>query len=146
MKLGSVLDVQLVDAQGKPLAMSNVSIDVVLYCSGNERYRFDIGTTDTQGHISTSYEALDQTRMKNQAFALMDYNTKLEECDDTVGLAVPTLDQLHERLAAARKWFPKSESMHLDRVKSSKNGSIAVSGVKKITTNGSGMAVQLPVQ
>lgn len=146
MKSGSVLDVQLVDVQGLPLAMPNVSIDVVLYCSGNERYRFDAGATDAQGRISTSYDMLERTRKQNQAFAVMDYNTKLEGCDDTVELAVPTLDQLRERLAAVRKWFLENEPKLSDRVKNSKNGSVAASGVKKVVTNGSRMTVQLSVK
>lgn len=146
MKLGSMLDVQLVDAQGKPVAMPNVSIDVVLYRGGKERYRFDVGATDAQGRISTSYDALERTRKENQAFALMDYNTKLEDCDDTIELTVPTLDQLGERLAAVRKWFPEKEPMLSERIKNSKNGSVATSGVKKIITNGSRTTVLLPVQ
>lgn len=146
MKFGSVLDVQLVDVQGKPLAMPNVSIDVVLYINGRERYRFDAGDTDVQGRISTSYDTLERARKKNQEFALMDYNTKLEDCDDTVGLAFPTLGELRDRLVAARKWFPETEPKLSERVKNSKNGNVAASVIKRVVTNGSKMAVQLPVQ
>ena len=146
MKSGSVLDIQLVDMHGNPLAMPDISVDVVLYSGGQERYRFDAGATDAQGCISTSHDMLERTRKENQAFALMDYNTKLEDCEDTIGLAVPTLDQLRERLAAVRKWFPENEPKLSERVKDSKNGNVAASGIKKVVTNGSRMTVQLPVK
>lgn len=146
MKSGTVLDVQLVDAQGKPLTMPDVSIDVVFYSGGKERYRFDAGATDAQGRISTSYDTLERARKENQAFALMDYNTKLEDCDDQLELTVPTLDQLRERLAAVRKWFPENEPKLLAKINNSRNGSVAAASIKKVITSGIRVAVQLPVQ
>jgi hypothetical protein len=146
MKTGSTFEVELVDTDGKALPVANVSVDVVLYTGGLERYRFDAGTTDSRGHLSTSFDALELKRQHNRQFAVMDFNTALTECDDTIGLAVPTFEQLGERLEAVQRWFPEYVPALEARVKSSGNRTFGSPDVKKVAANGRRIAVQLPVE
>ena len=146
MKTGSTFDVELVDTDGHPLPLANLSVDIVVYAGGRPRYRFEAGTTDRQGHLSTSYEALELQRQHNQQFAVADYNTTLNECDDTIGLAVPSFEELGDRLAATQRWFPEYAPALEARVKKSGNREFASPDVKKVAANGHRIAVQLPVE
>ncbi len=75
MKSGAVLEIQLSDSEDRPIPVADVSIDVVFLCGGRERYRFDGGMTDQEGHLRASYDLFESTRRENQKVALMDYNT-----------------------------------------------------------------------
>jgi hypothetical protein len=147
VKAGSTFDVEVVDSDGHPIPLANLSVDVVLYSGGRPRYRFEAGTTDRRGHLHTSYEALELQRQHNQQqFAQLDYDTSLTECDDTIGLAVPTFDELGERLARVQEWFPEYASALEARVKKSGNREFGSADVKKVAANGSRIAVQLAVE
>jgi hypothetical protein len=145
VKAGSTFDVELVDTDGHPLPLANLSVDVVVYSGGNPRYRFEAGTTDRRGHLHTSYEALELQRQHNQQFA-QDYETSLTECDDTIGLAIPSFEELGERLERVQEYFPEYAPALEARVKKSGNREFGSDEVKKVAANGRRIAVQLPVE
>jgi hypothetical protein len=147
VKAGSTFDVEIVDADGHPLPLANLSVDVVLYAGGKPRYRFEAGITDRRGHLHTSYEALELQRQHNQQqFTQLDYDTSLTECDDTIGLAVPTFAELGERLAQVQEWFPEYGPALEARVKKSGNREFGSAEIKKVAANGRRIAVQLQVE
>jgi len=126
MNPGNVLEIQLKASDHEPQLISNVSIDVVFFCGGRERYRFDAGTTDAEGCITGSYDLFEAIRKENQSVALMDYNTKLEDCDSVVVVRAPTLEELGQRLDALKKWFPDRVSAMSEKIRRSNNGKVDV--------------------
>lgn len=145
VKAGSTFDVELVDTDGHPLPLPNLSVDVLIYVGGNPRYRFEAGTTDRYGHLHTSFEALELQRQHNQQFT-SDFNTRLTECDDTIGLAIPSFAELGERLERTQECFPEYAPVLEARVKRSGNREFGSDDVKKVAANGRRIAVQLPVE
>jgi hypothetical protein len=59
---------------------------------GNYRYAFKAGLTDEAGHLTAFYSDLDQRRRESAAENLMDYNTRLDGCDSTIKIVVPSQD------------------------------------------------------
>ncbi|MBS0457274.1 MAG: hypothetical protein JSS44_08105 [Proteobacteria bacterium] len=104
------IQIQLADAALRPLCVANVSIDAVLYLKGKMRYRFDAGRTNAQGCLAVTFDDIERLRLKNQEYSLMDYNTRLDECNDQISFVVPTLKELEQRRAAIQKWFPEAAS------------------------------------
>src|ERR1700704_2628103 len=110
MNESSILEVHLVAEDHRPLALGRVTVEVVLFVRGRERYRFDVGVTDDNGRITAPYSLFEKIRKDNQSFALMDYNTTLGECDPEVVVRVPSVEELQRRLQALTKWFPENAS------------------------------------
>lgn len=106
MNANFLIKIQLADSAGALVKLEQVSIDAVLYVQARVRYRFHAGVTDDHGRLVVSFEQLEKARLENQSFSLMDYNTRLEDCDPEIGLVVPTLAELQQRRAAIKKWFP----------------------------------------
>ena len=131
MNAAAGFEIQLVDESGDPFALSNVSLEVTFFTNRRERYRFDVGASGSDGKLSVPYEKLDSIRKDNQAIALMDYNTKLEDCDDEILVRIPPLDELRNRLDAAKKWFP-DQVEGLKRVIESSNNDALVSVTKQV--------------
>lgn len=102
--------VQLTNDDGRALELGEVSIDAVLYTQGRVRYRFSVGKTDARGRVSVTFHGLEKLRLRNQAFSIMDYNTRLQECDSRISFIVPSLDELRKRQEAIEKWFPEDAS------------------------------------
>lgn len=126
VRRGSLLQIQLNDPDCMPLAIAKVFVDVAFQTEGRERYRFEAGETDSSGQISASYEYFDKIRRDNQLFAIMDYNTMLEDCDPVITVSVPTPAELIRRVDALRKWFPERMRAFSERVKASNNGRVQV--------------------
>jgi hypothetical protein len=126
MRRGSLLQIQLNDSDNMPLAIAKVFVDVAFQKEGRERYRFEAGETDSSGRISASYDHFEKIRRDNQAFAVMDYNTMLEDCDPVISVSVPTPAELTRRVAALRKWFPERMRALSERVAASNNGRVQV--------------------
>jgi hypothetical protein len=135
MNIGSVLEIQLQDSKQRPILMAEVSLDVVFFCEGRERYRFDAGKTDAQGHVTASYDLFESIRKDNQSFAVMDYNTRLEVCDPVVVVRAPTLDELNQRLTAVKTWFPDRVPALAERYGLSNNGRLRVEEVRVSVKN-----------
>jgi hypothetical protein len=144
MRPGSILDIQLSGGHGEPLAIPHVIVEVMFLQGGRERYRFDAGETDVGGHLSVSYDRFENIRKDNQSFALMDYNTRLEECDPILVVRVPTMAELSQRLDALNKWFPDQAPAMAERIKSANNGRVEVPEVRAHTVEGGRARVDLP--
>ena len=99
------MEVQLVNEVREPLELRGVSLDAEMYLNGRIRYRFEVGVTDSRGKLRFTFQDLEQSRLSNQEFALMDYNTPLEECDANLGLIVPSMAEIEQRQLAIDKWF-----------------------------------------
>jgi hypothetical protein len=126
MRRGSLLQIQLNDPDHIPLAIAKVFVDVAFQKEGRERYRFEAGETDSGGQISASYDHFEKIRRDNQSFAVMDYNTVLEDCDSVISVSVPTPAELTRRVDALRKWFPERMRALSERVKASNNYRVQV--------------------
>jgi len=99
------IEIQLVSSRGEPLFLSNVMIEVQFFTHGNFRYAFGIGFTDEMGRITVSYSDLEKKRVESAEYFLMDYNTKLDDCDPRVKLAVLSDQELRERNHKALLYF-----------------------------------------
>lgn len=144
MKPTTRIDVQLVDLSGNSLSIADVSVGIVLYCHGNYRYHFSTGVTDHHGRIAISYAALESERRKNGLLFLMDYNTRLDDCDDEVRFVVPTLDELKARLEHVKKYYREYVQETLKLVAQSNNGLVEYHDVGKIALDEAMTLVELP--
>jgi hypothetical protein len=117
------IDIQLTDGADAALELANVSIDAVLYVQQRVRYRFSAGKTDMRGRLRVTFDQLEKSRLKNQAFSIMDYNTRLQECDSRVSFVVPFLNDLQQRQAAMKRWFPEGALESAD-IGESNNGKL----------------------
>jgi hypothetical protein len=143
MKKGEVLKVQLVNRMGKHIRIARVSVDVVFYVQGNERYRFDAGRTGSSGVCVAAYRMFESGRVKNQKLLLMDYNTRLEDCDPEVLIHVPPLSELKARYNAVKKWFPASAPQRWLRLRTSNNARIVAEDVRAKLSGRSTTSVQI---
>jgi hypothetical protein len=75
MKPDQSIEMQLVNGNGKPVAIANVMIDLSFYTKGNFRYRFGVGRTDDSGRLTVSYADVETIRQQYVDFDLMDYIT-----------------------------------------------------------------------
>jgi len=96
MKLGQSIEIQLTDRNGKPIDVANIMVDVYLFYDGKFRYAFDAGRTGNGGTLTITYDHLESQRRSNGAIFLMDYNTKLDDCDAKVELRIQTQAELLE--------------------------------------------------
>ena len=101
------ISVQLTDAQGEAIQIAHILIDAILYIEDRVRYRFQAGETDAQGRFRLTFRSLEQERIKNQAFQIMDYNTPLQSCNSQICLVVPEADELAARREGIQQWFPE---------------------------------------
>jgi hypothetical protein len=130
MSMTGGLEIQLVSENGRAMNIDCVSVETVLFTNGRERYRFDAGATDSSGKLSVPYSRLEEIRKENQAFALMDYNTALDECDDEVLVHVPDTEALEKKLTALRRWFPDKAADLQETVEHSNNHAIDATDVR----------------
>ena len=88
------LTIQFVGKNGEQLAVSNVLVQLEFFVSGNSRYIFKVGRTDVHGTLRVSYDEVESLRATAQKQFLMDYNSKLEDCDPTIRIIIPTEQDL----------------------------------------------------
>jgi len=127
---GSILEIRLTGGAGTDVAIEHIEVDVRFFCGGRERYRFTAGTTDVHGRIAASYDHFENIRLENQRYALMDYNTKLEDCDSEVVISVPTGAELEQRVEALQQWYPDRAKEVQERLQNSRNGTVRATDVK----------------
>lgn len=120
-----MLEIQLANQAEDILNFADVSLDILLYVNGQQRYRFDAGETNRFGQLSVGYEQLELKRAENQKFALMDYNTPLMSCDEKISIVVPSMADLRARFEAVEKWFPADAVQLSMRLKRSNNDKVA---------------------
>jgi hypothetical protein len=97
MKPGQSINIQLTTGDKKPLPISDVLVLINLFTGGKYRYGFVAGRTDKEGRLIVSYEDIEKLRRANAQEFLMDYNTKLEDCDPFVQIVVPSEKDLLDR-------------------------------------------------
>lgn len=129
MKPGTKLRIQMADPSHRPLPLGGVILDLRFFVRGTERYRFDAGETNAEGSLVVKYDDMDAIRKENQKFALMDYNTKIDECDDSIVICAPSESELEARLKAFEKWYPDSAYQLQARIAGSVNKVISVEAV-----------------
>jgi hypothetical protein len=99
------IEIQLVNGNGNPLAVANVLMNIYFFTKGNFRYSFGLGFTDENGRLHASYADIERSRRKNAEFWIMDYNTKLDDCDPQVKIFVPSEQYLREANERALRAF-----------------------------------------
>lgn len=124
MNRGEGLNICLVDAAGQAAPVANVIVDATFFVGGALRYQFYAGRSDSRGRIEAGFDYFDCERRLNTAENLMDYNTRIEDCDSKVRLHVPSLDELKQRLQAVEKWYPQSARALADRLAGCANGNV----------------------
>ena len=130
MKIESNFRVQLADLNGSPIRIERVIVDALLYVSGKQRYRFDAGSTDIRGSLMISSEELERSRVSNQSFAIMDYNTPLADCDPRIDVVIPSEKELLQRIESIKKWFPTDVGRQ-ERLSGNNNAKI-ISGNREV--------------
>jgi hypothetical protein len=88
MKPGQSIQIQLTDEERRPLPIGNVMVQLELFTKGNYRYGFEAGRTDESGRLIVSYDDVEERRRRCSQQNLMDYNTRLEECDPTIRIVI----------------------------------------------------------
>jgi hypothetical protein len=110
MMRGQSLKVQLTDQHGNPITVANVMIEVHLFCNERFCYAFNGGRTNKDGNLTVTYDDLEGQRKTNGLLFLMDYNTKLEDCDSKMGLRILTQAELLLRRKNALNQFGQDPS------------------------------------
>lgn len=105
MKPSQSIEIQLVNDHGEPLPIGNVVVEVHFATKGNYRFGFKVGRTDESGALDVSYADIEKVRRSNAEENLMDYNTKLEDCDPTVKVTIPSERKLREQHDNAMRFY-----------------------------------------
>lgn len=87
------------------MPIGNVLVSLHFFTKGNYRYGFQIGRTDDAGRISVSYDDVESLRRKDAQDNLMDYNTKLEDCDPSVAVVIPSQEELRQQYDNAMRFY-----------------------------------------
>jgi hypothetical protein len=107
MKQGQSIQIRLVAETGESIHLSNVEVQVNFFVYKNFRYGFKAGRTDQLGLLRVSYADVETLRRRDSAQNLMDYNTKLEECDPVVEIVVPSEVALREQYNNAMRGYKR---------------------------------------
>jgi hypothetical protein len=105
MNHGQSIEIQLVDANGDPIRLSNISIEMHFFTKGNFRYGFKLASTDESGSLRATYDDLEELRSRDAEGNLMDYNTKLDECDPQVKIMIPSEQQLRQQYDNVMRFY-----------------------------------------
>jgi hypothetical protein len=121
-------EIQLADHAGNPIRKDGVLVDVVLFVGGRVRYQFNSGATNDCGSLEIDHARLDELRLSNQKFSLMDYNTPLSDCDSTIEVLIPSVTELEQRIEAARSL--SIDESAIEKVAKSGNGEVVCESLK----------------
>jgi hypothetical protein len=97
MNPGQTINIQLTTGDHKPLPIHDVLVLINLFTGGRYRYGFIAGRTDKEGRLNVTYDDIEKLRRANAQEFLMDYNTKLEDCDPLAQIVVPSEEDLLAR-------------------------------------------------
>jgi hypothetical protein len=125
VKPGTTLRIQVVDSNLRPLSLGGVIVNVLFFVRGTERYRFDAGETAADGSLVVTYDGMEAIRQENQKSALMDYNTRLDDCDDAIVVGAASKSELDARLKSLEKWFLDDAAQLRQRIAAATNNSIS---------------------
>ena len=110
MKPGQTINIQLTSRDNEPLPMGNVLVLINLFIGGRYRYGFFVGRTDDRGRLNVSYEDVEKLRHASAVQSVMDYNTKLDDCDPLIQIVVPTEEDLLGRKQRAFEHYGRIPS------------------------------------
>jgi|SRR6185437_5564739 len=99
------IEIQLAATTGEPLCLADVVVEVHFFTNGQYRYAFKVGRTDQAGHLRVSYREIESIRRRNALENLMDYNTKLDDCDPIVKIVVPSEAHLRNQYDSALRGY-----------------------------------------
>jgi hypothetical protein len=108
MKPNQSIEIQLVLGNNKPLQMENIIVEVHFFQHERHRFGFKVGRTDNHGRLNISYAEIEKIRFKNAKENLMDYNSKLDECDRGVKIVIPSESQLLDQYQNAVQSYLQS--------------------------------------
>ena len=108
MRAEQLLQIQLTDRENQPLLAANILIDVQFFVAGRLRYTFVAGRTASSGNLVVTYDDLEAMRRDMAQLFLMDFNTRLEDCDPTVNLKIPSQGSLITRHDNALRSYQKA--------------------------------------
>lgn len=80
-------------------------LQIEFFTNGKYRYGFEAGRTDGRGRLIVSYEALENRRLGLGRENLMDYNTKLNECDPIAKIVILSEEELRSRQKKALRFY-----------------------------------------
>jgi hypothetical protein len=101
MHPNQAINIQLVADGNKALEVSDILIEIQFFTNGNDRFGFKVGRTNEKGKLTISYSDVEHLRCENAQRFLMDYNTKLEECDPTLKIEIPSERELRDEFEGA---------------------------------------------
>jgi hypothetical protein len=104
MKPTQTLIIHFVDEREEPLRLANIYIDLLFYVGGRYCYGFRFGPSNTEGELHIAYQDVENARVREAKFNLMDYNTPIVKCDDRLKIKIPSAEELKE----AYEWQVKS--------------------------------------
>ena len=107
MRPGQSIRIRLKDREGNVVALKSVLIHIEFFMHGSYRYGFAAGRTDHEGRLVVSYGDLEEQRRRYSLTNLMDYNTRLEDCDPTVNLSILSEEELCSRRQKAAQAYGK---------------------------------------
>ena len=107
MKPNQTVEIRLVDSGGRSLHIPNVFLDLHFFCGGRYRYAFRVGGTNETGSLRVSYQDVELLRLEQAQMFLMDFNTKLEDCDPRVGIHLPSGADLEKAVTHAKTHYPE---------------------------------------
>jgi hypothetical protein len=97
--------IRLVNANSEPLSLGNVDLEVNFFMKRNYRYGFKVGRTNESGVLNVSYTDIEKLRRKDAEQNLMDYNSRLEDCDSEVEIVIPSEKMLREEYNNALRGY-----------------------------------------
>jgi hypothetical protein len=108
MKTNQTISIQLTNAEDQPLAVGDVLVEIHFFTKGLARYAFKAGRTNELGTLNISYVDIEKLRLQNASFFLMDYNTRLEECDSKIRITIPSERELQSAFEESKRLFGES--------------------------------------
>ena len=99
------LGIQLVSNDGAHLQIGNVLVELHFFAGGQYRFGFKIGRTNSAGALTISYDDVEKIRTERAAESLMDYNSKLEDCDNRIQVVIPSEVILRGQLATVQRIY-----------------------------------------
>lgn len=114
MKPNQAISIQLTDTEDHPLAVGNVLVEIHFFTRGLARYAFKAGRTNERGLLDISYANIEKLRLENARLFLMDYNTRLEECDSAIRITIPPERELRYAFEKTKNAFGESPAWARD--------------------------------
>lgn len=94
MRPGQSIQIRVMDRSTQDAPVPGLLLAITFMLSGRARYSFCLPASDSRGNISITYDYCEQERVENSRIFLMDYDTRLEECDSQFRLTLRSASEL----------------------------------------------------